>query len=49
VRKQLPGCIAGAIGGGLLYFFLGPGHPTAFSALCLLVVILIILFSTRDR
>jgi uncharacterized membrane protein YfcA len=49
MRKQLPGFTVGAIVGGLLFFFLGPGHPTAFSALCLLVVILVILFSTRER
>jgi uncharacterized membrane protein YfcA len=49
MRRQLPGFIIGAIVGGLLFFFLGPGHPTTFSALCLLVVVVIVLFSTRDR
>jgi hypothetical protein len=49
VRRRLPVFATGAVIGGLLYFFLGPDHPTTLGALCLLLVILAILYSTRER
>ena len=49
MRKQLPGLLVGIALGCLIYRLLGIHHPGLLGIACLIIAIVVILLSTRDR